>query len=121
LRITAAKACASLPVSTSWPGMVESSVPTICSLARSPRTWLRPLEADVDGHRAEGDEDEAGNDSAVLDDRAHPDTPLYLDQDLGCSLKSLDANGPPGLGASRQSVPVVVRSRGCGNHGERVR
>jgi hypothetical protein len=43
LRMTFAKACASLPVSTFWPGIVESSVPTICSRASSVRTRSRPL------------------------------------------------------------------------------
>ena len=38
LRMTLAKAWASLPVSTFWPGIVESGVPTICSRARSLRT-----------------------------------------------------------------------------------
>ena len=42
LRMTAANAFASLPVSTFWPGIVESGVPTICSRARSLRTVLRP-------------------------------------------------------------------------------
>src|SRR3954453_22816581 len=43
LRMTLANACASAPVSTFWPGMVESGVPTICSRARSERTRSRPL------------------------------------------------------------------------------
>src|SRR3954452_8320648 len=42
--MTLAKACASLPVLTSWLGMLESGVPTICSRARSLRTWSRPLK-----------------------------------------------------------------------------
>ena len=41
LRITAANAWASLPVSTFWPGIEESGVPTICSRARSLRTVSR--------------------------------------------------------------------------------
>ncbi len=41
--MTFAKACASAPVSTFWPGMLESGVPTICSRARSERTRSRPL------------------------------------------------------------------------------
>ena len=42
LRMTAANAFASPPVSTFWPGIVESGVPTICSRARSLRTVSRP-------------------------------------------------------------------------------
>src|SRR3954453_7063308 len=42
--MTLANACASLPVLTSWLGMLESGVPTICSRARSLRTWSRPLK-----------------------------------------------------------------------------
>jgi len=42
LRITFANARASSPVSTFWPGMVESGVPTMPSWARLSRTVLRP-------------------------------------------------------------------------------
>ena len=42
LRMTAANAFASPPVSTFWPGIAESGVPTICSRARSLRTVSRP-------------------------------------------------------------------------------
>ena len=42
LRMMAANSLASAPVSTFWPGMDESGVPTICSRARSLRTVSRP-------------------------------------------------------------------------------
>jgi hypothetical protein len=41
--MTLAKASASLPVLTSWFGMLESGVPMICSRARSLWTRSRPL------------------------------------------------------------------------------
>ena len=40
--MTLAKACASLPEFTSWFGMVESGVPTICSRPSSVATRSRP-------------------------------------------------------------------------------
>ena len=69
--MTFAKAWASLPVSTFWPGIVESRRADDLLAGEVGADLVASVDADVDGADAEGDQDDAGGDAAVLEQLAH--------------------------------------------------
>ena len=86
--MTLAKAWASLPELTSWLGMVESGVPTICSRAELGGDAVAAVEADHDCTDAEGDQHDAGGDPCVLEELAHGG-PLFALRKGRCPSSSL--------------------------------